>query len=144
MSEFENGRYHLQVHGPNGFLREFQGDGNDPSVEIQVDYRSKDERASVGSAARRATLVRKLRREIENPVMLVDSGDTFTRGPLTNAYEGIADAEAMNAVSYDVDTGRDAREVVMAYPGQNAARTVTQFTTTNPAIGGTSIVAPQG
>src|SRR5690242_17373040 len=46
--------------------------------------RSNEERASVGGAARRATLVRKLRREIKNPVMLVDSGDTFTRGPLTN------------------------------------------------------------
>lgn len=64
--------------------------------------RGKDEKASVGGAARRATLVRKLRREIKNPVLLVDSGDTFTRGPLTNAYEGIADAEAMNAVGYDL------------------------------------------
>jgi 5'-nucleotidase len=43
-----------------------------------------------------------LRRAIKNPVMLVDSGDTFTRGPLANAYEGIADAEAMNAVGYDL------------------------------------------
>jgi 5'-nucleotidase/UDP-sugar diphosphatase len=64
--------------------------------------RSKVEMRSVGGAARRATLVRRLRREIKNPVMLVDSGDTFTRGPLTNAYEGIADAEAMNAVGYDL------------------------------------------
>ena len=64
--------------------------------------RSKEERASVGGAARRASLVRNLRREIKNPVLLVDSGDTFTRGPLTNAYEGIADVEAMNAVGYDL------------------------------------------
>ena len=64
--------------------------------------KSKDEVPSVGGAARRATLVRKLRREIKNPVLLVDSGDTFTRGPLTNAYEGIADVEAMNAVGYDL------------------------------------------
>ena len=64
--------------------------------------RSKEEKASVGGAARRATLVRKLRRDIKNPVLLVDSGDTFTRGPLTNAYEGIADAEAMNAVGYNL------------------------------------------
>src|SRR3981189_3691032 len=64
--------------------------------------RSKEERASVGGAARRATLVRRLRRDIKNPVVLGDSGDTFTRGPLTNAYEGVADAEAMNAVGYDL------------------------------------------
>jgi 5'-nucleotidase/UDP-sugar diphosphatase len=64
--------------------------------------RSPEEQPSVGGAARRATLVRKLRKEIRNPVMLVDGGDTFTRGPLTNAYEGIADVEAMNAVGYEL------------------------------------------
>lgn len=64
--------------------------------------KSKEEMPSVGGAARRATLVRQLRHDIKNPVLLVDSGDTFTRGPLTNAYEGIADAEAMNAVGYDM------------------------------------------
>ena len=64
--------------------------------------KSKEEAPSVGGAARRATLIRKLRREVKNPVLLVDSGDTFTRGPLTNAYEGIADVEAMNAVGYDL------------------------------------------
>lgn len=64
--------------------------------------RSKDEKPSVGGAARRATLVRELRAKIRNPVMLVDSGDTFTRGPLTNAYEGVADIEAMNAVGYEL------------------------------------------
>ncbi|MBC7526723.1 MAG: hypothetical protein H7308_04160, partial [Chthonomonadaceae bacterium] len=39
--------------------------------------RSKEEKASVGGAARRATLVRKLRHDIKSPVLLVDSGDTF-------------------------------------------------------------------
>lgn len=62
----------------------------------------KQEMASVGGAARRATLVRRLRGQIKNPTVLVDSGDTFTRGPFTNAYEGIADVEAMNAVGYDL------------------------------------------
>jgi 2',3'-cyclic-nucleotide 2'-phosphodiesterase (5'-nucleotidase family) len=64
--------------------------------------RSKEEQPSVGGAARRATLVRQLRREIRNPVLLLDAGDTFTRGPFTNAYEGIADVEAMNAVGYEL------------------------------------------
>jgi 2',3'-cyclic-nucleotide 2'-phosphodiesterase (5'-nucleotidase family) len=64
--------------------------------------KSMDEMPSVGGAARRATLVRKLRTEIHHPVMLVDSGDLFTRGPLTNAYEGIADVEAQNALGYDL------------------------------------------
>ena len=63
---------------------------------------SKLEKPSVGGAARRATLIRRLRQEIKNATMLIDSGDTFTRGPLTNAYEGIADTEAMNAVGYEL------------------------------------------
>jgi len=64
--------------------------------------RSKEEKESVGGAARRATLIRRLKKEIKNPVIVVDSGDAFTRGPLTNAYEGIADIEAMNAVGYEL------------------------------------------
>jgi 5'-nucleotidase len=64
--------------------------------------RSKQEVASVGGAARRATLIRRLRKEIKHPTILVDCGDTFTRGPLTNAYEGIADVEAMNALGYEI------------------------------------------
>lgn len=55
-----------------------------------------------GGLARIATLARKLKREIKNPTMLIDIGDTATRGPLTNAYEGIADAEAMNAAGYEL------------------------------------------
>jgi 2',3'-cyclic-nucleotide 2'-phosphodiesterase (5'-nucleotidase family) len=56
----------------------------------------------VGGAARRATLIRRIRQETKNPLVLVDSGDTFTRGPFTNAYEGIADVEAMNSVGYEM------------------------------------------
>lgn len=63
---------------------------------------TKVENPSVGGAARRATLIRQIRKKIKNPTMLIDSGDTFTRGPLTNAYEGIADTEAMNAVGYEL------------------------------------------
>jgi len=72
-----------------------------PFAYIETE-RNPNEQPSVGGAARRATLVRQLRRQIKNPVMLVDAGDTFTRGPLTNAYEGIADVEAMNAVGYEL------------------------------------------
>ena len=72
-----------------------------PFAYIETE-KGKAEIPSVGGAARRATLVRKIRAQTTNPTILVDSGDTFTRGPLTNAYEGIADIEAMNAVGYEV------------------------------------------
>ena len=35
---FEKQAYHLRVCGPNGFLREFGGDKEDPRVEIQLEY----------------------------------------------------------------------------------------------------------
>jgi 2',3'-cyclic-nucleotide 2'-phosphodiesterase (5'-nucleotidase family) len=55
-----------------------------------------------GGIARIATLARQLKRSIKNPTMLIDLGDTATRGPLTNAHEGIADIEAMNAAGYEL------------------------------------------
>ena len=56
----------------------------------------------VGGAARRATLIRHLKAQIHNPVLLIDSGDIATRGPLATTYEGVADVAAMNAVGYDM------------------------------------------
>jgi phospholipase C len=38
LNDFENNAYHLQVYGPNGFFREFYGNQQDPSVEIEFDY----------------------------------------------------------------------------------------------------------
>lgn len=34
INAFEHGRYHLRTYGPNGFYREYQGDLNDPQLEI--------------------------------------------------------------------------------------------------------------
>jgi 2',3'-cyclic-nucleotide 2'-phosphodiesterase (5'-nucleotidase family) len=64
--------------------------------------RSKFEQASVGGAARRATLIRELKRRSKNPIMAIDLGDIGTRGPMTNVYEGEADIEVMNAIGYDL------------------------------------------
>ena len=37
LNEFEDRRYFLRVYGPNGFFREFNGDANDPPIDIRVD-----------------------------------------------------------------------------------------------------------
>ncbi len=63
--------------------------------------RGKNERPSVGGAARRATLIRNLRRSIQNPTLLLDAGDVVTRGPLATTYEGKPDIDVMNAIGYD-------------------------------------------
>jgi phospholipase C len=38
LGDFPGGNYHLQVHGPNGFMREFQGSTTDPAMEVQLEY----------------------------------------------------------------------------------------------------------
>ena len=38
LDSFEKGQYHFRVHGPNGFFREFLGDGNDPLIDVSFDY----------------------------------------------------------------------------------------------------------
>lgn len=40
LDSFENGKYHLRVHGPNGFYREFQGNRNDPKIKVSTVYES--------------------------------------------------------------------------------------------------------
>jgi len=60
------------------------------------------EARGVGGAARRATLIRRLRASARNPVVVIDAGDVFTRGPLAIRYRGLADIEALNATGYDL------------------------------------------
>ena len=38
LSNFDGGQYHLQVHGPNGFFREFKGNSKDPQVAVSCGY----------------------------------------------------------------------------------------------------------
>ena len=35
---FEEGHYHLRLHGPNGFYREYRGDKNDPLLSVTCSY----------------------------------------------------------------------------------------------------------
>ena len=60
------------------------------------------EQASVGGAARRATLIRRLRAALANPSITIDAGDLVHRGPLASTYEGIPDVETLNAIGYDL------------------------------------------
>ncbi len=38
VADFEEGKYHLRVYGPNGFFREFAGDARDPDTVISGTY----------------------------------------------------------------------------------------------------------
>lgn len=41
IDNFEGGDYNLQLHGPNGFYREFKGSANDPAIKITADLEIK-------------------------------------------------------------------------------------------------------
>lgn len=56
-----------------------------------------------GGMARRATLVRQLRKQLGN-VLLLDAGDTFQGTPYFNQYKGRLDYRLMSMVGYDAGT----------------------------------------
>ncbi|MBP9902170.1 MAG: phospholipase C, phosphocholine-specific [Verrucomicrobia bacterium] len=37
LGDFDNATYHLRVHGPNGFYREFRGGADDPALDVKFD-----------------------------------------------------------------------------------------------------------
>ena len=61
-------------------------------------------RRNLGGAARRATLVKQIRREPGRQVMLIDAGDWMDGTPFSTEYNGDADIAVMNAIGYDLAT----------------------------------------
>jgi phospholipase C len=51
LSEFEEGKYHLRVYGPNGFFREFAGDKNDPEMVVLSAYTQDKNGKPIGDIA---------------------------------------------------------------------------------------------
>lgn len=62
-----------------------------------------DRNAGKGGVARRATLVKRIRRENPN-TLLVDAGDVLQGTPYFNFYRGEVEYKAMSAIGYDVGT----------------------------------------
>jgi 5'-nucleotidase len=62
-----------------------------------------DPNAGKGGIARRATLVKSVRKENPN-TLLVDAGDVLQGTPYFNFYKGEVEYKAMSAVGYDVGT----------------------------------------
>ena len=62
-----------------------------------------DKNAGRGGVARRATLVKKIRRENPN-TLLLDSGDVLQGTPYFNFFKGEVEYKAMSAIGYDAGT----------------------------------------
>jgi 5'-nucleotidase len=59
--------------------------------------------SGLGGVARRATLLRQLRRQLGS-VLLLDAGDTFQGTPYFNRYKGRLDYQLMRMLGYDAGT----------------------------------------
>jgi 5'-nucleotidase len=62
-----------------------------------------DRNAGKGGVARRATLVKKIRKENPNTLM-IDAGDVLQGTPYFNFYKGEVEYKAMSAIGYDAGT----------------------------------------
>src|SRR5690242_3908762 len=62
-----------------------------------------DKNAGKGGVARRATVVKRIRKENPN-TLLVDAGDVMQGTPYFNFYRGEVEYKAMSAIGYDVGT----------------------------------------
>src|SRR5437660_12860552 len=69
----------------------------DPILENDKTYAGK------GGAARRATLVKQVRRENPN-TLLIDAGDVLQGTPYFNFYKGEVEYKAMSMIGYDAGT----------------------------------------
>ena len=58
--------------------------------------------ANAGGLARRATLIAELRKTIDHPYALIDTGDIFTRGPWHKQFYGVPEIQAYNQLGYDM------------------------------------------
>lgn len=73
-------------------------------VHSQIDpLPANDRNAGKGGVARRATLIRRVRAENPN-TLLLDAGDAFQGTPYFNLYKGEAEFKAMSLLGYDAMT----------------------------------------
>ena len=59
-------------------------------------------RDNVGGFARRATAIAGIRRATAHPLVVVDCGDLFMRGPWSITGHGVPEIESMNLMGYDL------------------------------------------
>ncbi len=109
-------------------------------VHSQIDpLPANDKYAGKGGVARRATLVKRIRAENPN-TLLVDAGDAFQGTPYFNLYRGEVEYKAMSAIGYDTvtlgnhdfDNGIDALASAMKFANFD-------FVSANYDVRGTSI-----
>src|SRR5207253_10952408 len=76
---------------------------NDTHSQIDPILENDETYAGKGGVARRATLVKRVRKENPN-TLLIDAGDVLQGTPYFNFYKGEVEYKAMSAIGYDAGT----------------------------------------
>src|SRR5882724_7008708 len=114
---------------------------NDTHSQIDPLPANDKEYPDKGGVARRATLVKRVRKE--NPhTLLIDAGDVFQGTPYFNFYKGEVEYKSMSLIGYDVgtlgnhdfDNGVDALVAAMKFANF-------EFVSTNYDVRGTALEA---
>jgi len=112
---------------------------NDTHSQIDPLPDSDKQNGGMGGVARRATLVKRIRKENPNTLM-VDAGDVFQGTPYFNFYKGEVEYKSMSMIGYDVvtlgnhdfDNGVDALVAAMKFANF-------EFVSTNYDVRGTPL-----
>ncbi len=89
----------LHTNDTHGHLLPYSyPDTYDPNSDLgKLEFRH-----NIGGAARRATLVKRIRAQKTHQTLLIDAGDICDGTPFSTEYHGDADVAAMNAIGYDL------------------------------------------
>lgn len=85
LSNFDGGQYHLQVHGPNGFFREFKGSSKDPQIAVSCVY----------APAAAQQLLLKLVNNTQAPVTVEITDNSYKTGTRTQLLNAGASKEVL-------------------------------------------------
>jgi 5'-nucleotidase / UDP-sugar diphosphatase len=136
----------LYTNDLHGYMLPFDytnDNSNFTRSELMADFRF--QHADSGGLARRSTLIRDIRGTAADPVLLIDSGDLFTRGPWGRSFLGEPEIEIYNLLGYDAVCvgnnefkalpGLEAQEVLL----ERMRESVFPWVCANLTVGGTGV-----
>lgn len=89
VSAFENGQYHLRVHGPNGYFREFMGDANNPHIQIACNY----EKSRISAAKPTGNVLVKLTNGDSKAHTIIIADNSYKAGSITKVIPANSSAD---------------------------------------------------
>jgi len=134
VSSFESGQYKLRLNGPNGFLREFNGDSNNPSIQITCNY----EKSSLNAAKLTGNLIVSIVNNDSVPHNVLISDNSYKTGTINKTVAANAKIDVVIALSktfnwYDLSVKTAGNNI---FEERFAGRVETgAFTKTDPLMG---------